>query len=1824
MIKEVFNIDKFNIYSDEDNYYFFRSLEEVDIESIKNRTITNENNEIVRLITDREFYGETKYKKDDRLSLEQIVEHVKMHYNKHTNCISFSSNTNVILDYGRNTYSDRYVMIKVPKNEFGISVVNAGLYMLEEISKRLDEYYSNLTSFDDGIIKYYFDFIDNARNNEQLEKVKDFIIGKQEEYGEEIFENGVDKLTTSGDYRSLNSYQNFIKNKIILKLNLLKEPIIDNISNDFLIQVVGNAFSSLEVVYYNDVEKDIKELNPEVIDILSLVQQLPKTYQTEELKKELIDKINNNSLEINSFDLENYNINNFENNLTLQKIYDLTKGNITYEDARNIYTKAYTLAKSRLRKEKSIELLKRNIDNDKYSSLLEKLEKDTYAVEYGITDRVSNSNSINISEAVNLSISDKERFILDYINKQDINKIEDILNNPFEELQDLIEDNYTDKYIEENWFANSIIDLIDWNYYGIVDNLSNGQRELLIEGLIKNNFLEKYYKLKDKNLSDKEISNAIILQLIRNTDEIDIKEKFSLGELEEFLGCNKIKNTGINLKTYQREAFTNINKAFDVSNYTSVILPTGTGKSYVALSEMHYFEEEFKKLEENKHAKILYLAPNNYILEQLQRIIVKNYRDNFKDSDKDIIKKVFPNLTLTTYSYLNAGTNAESIVNDKYDLIIFDELHRTGAEEWGKQVDKLLEDQPAKILGITATPERDVDGKDMSEIFAKKYGYTDEDILSQKHLSYNMNIIDAIQRCIIHNPNVINCEYSLVKDGSLEDLELRIDDILDNNIRSEVKKEYEELRSQISGADGIEKILKDNLKEDGKYIVFIPITRNSRGKYINTETNDEMTLSQAQCMIKQYQDLMNQFLFSGQYLSNNKEQLFSIYEKINNNINLSNNEIEYLENEKDNIGLLVRLHINSLPNELQTLSNDMALKISEYMNWDILEDTQIISKLKKKMKNEVNSYNMISDNSKKQNDIALSNFNSDNSPKKKFMFVMDMLNEGVHVNKIDGIIWFRPLNENSRILYLQQLGRCITAIGEDNIDDIPTIIDLVNNTLKVDILKGIEKETEDLKEIVNVCRWIENNKIPDINSGIKEERENAYIIKRLQREYDKYLDTEKLESQKVERKVIIEKILEVGSKYDLWNYEFIIENPVEKTNTTSDKKDLLTVFNIKGVLRKFVDLADVVDENNIIDFEYYYNILKQLKEEGKPTNLSSIDKIKKNVDGMLSIVKKGDSDYNSPDLINVGRYLYEYQDKFSITERKKLEDVGYKFTKGTIQKLDFEDCCNILKQLKEEGQTTILGKGHKVRKNKDGTLSIIKENDSDYNSKNLLSVGSYLHRHKSDFTEGQIKLLEDIGYIFPQDKVKKLNFEDCYNILKQLKEEGKPTNLVRRDKIRINEDGTLSIVKEKDSDYHSPDLIGVGSYLYEYQDEFSKTQRKKLEDVGYKFTGDKQLNFEKYYNILKQLKEEGKPTNLARRDRIRKNEDGTLSIIKENDSDYNSKNLLSVGSYLHRHKSDFTEGQIKLLEDIGYIFPQDKVKKLNFEDCYNILKQLKEEGKPTNLVRRDKIRINEDGTLSIVKEKDSDYHSPDLIGVGIHLNRNQDKYKNNEGQRKKLEDVGYIFSTDKMKKLNFEKCYNILKQLKEEGKPTNLAGKDKIRINEDGTLSIVKEKDSDYHSPNLIGVGSYLYEYQDKFSAAQRKKLEDVGYKFTEDKKLNFEKCYNILKQLKEDGKPTNLAGKDKIRINEDGTLSVVKEKDSDYHSPDLIGVGKYLYRNQDKFNEGQMKRLKEVGYIFKKCRQKKFDQSKKEFDEERHDKVVNKVISNKEKSNEREIHELN
>lgn len=92
---------------------------------------------------------------------------------------------------------------------------------------------------------------------------------------------------------------------------------------------------------------------------------------------------------------------------------------------------------------------------------------------------------------------------------------------------------------------------------------------------------------------------------------------------------------------------------------------------------------------------------------------------------------------------------------------------------------------------------------------------------------------------------------------------------------------------------------------------------------------------------------------------------------------------------------------------------------------------------------------------------AFQAFKSDNSDALKLLFCIDMLNEGVHVKGISGVILFRPTM--SPIIYKQQIGRALTS-GDSAT---PLILDVVNNFEGLQSISAIQKEME---EAVGVLR----------------------------------------------------------------------------------------------------------------------------------------------------------------------------------------------------------------------------------------------------------------------------------------------------------------------------------------------------------------------------------------------------------------------------------------------------------------------------------------------------------------------------------------------------------------------------------------------------------------------------------------------------------------------------------------------------------------------------------------------------------------------------------
>lgn len=86
---------------------------------------------------------------------------------------------------------------------------------------------------------------------------------------------------------------------------------------------------------------------------------------------------------------------------------------------------------------------------------------------------------------------------------------------------------------------------------------------------------------------------------------------------------------------------------------------------------------------------------------------------------------------------------------------------------------------------------------------------------------------------------------------------------------------------------------------------------------------------------------------------------------------------------------------------------------------------------------------------------AFADFKTDASSRLKLLFCIDMLNEGVHVEGISGVILFRPTI--SPIIYKQQIGRALTA-GDTAA---PLILDVVNNFEGLTSISGLQSEMQE-------------------------------------------------------------------------------------------------------------------------------------------------------------------------------------------------------------------------------------------------------------------------------------------------------------------------------------------------------------------------------------------------------------------------------------------------------------------------------------------------------------------------------------------------------------------------------------------------------------------------------------------------------------------------------------------------------------------------------------------------------------------------------------------
>ena len=94
---------------------------------------------------------------------------------------------------------------------------------------------------------------------------------------------------------------------------------------------------------------------------------------------------------------------------------------------------------------------------------------------------------------------------------------------------------------------------------------------------------------------------------------------------------------------------------------------------------------------------------------------------------------------------------------------------------------------------------------------------------------------------------------------------------------------------------------------------------------------------------------------------------------------------------------------------------------------------------------------------------AFSDFKADNSDHLKLLFCIDMLNEGVHVENVSGVILLRPTV--SPIIYKQQIGRALSASKTKD----AVIFDIVMN---VNNLYSIDSIREEMQAAITYYRYL--------------------------------------------------------------------------------------------------------------------------------------------------------------------------------------------------------------------------------------------------------------------------------------------------------------------------------------------------------------------------------------------------------------------------------------------------------------------------------------------------------------------------------------------------------------------------------------------------------------------------------------------------------------------------------------------------------------------------------------------------------------------------------
>ena len=281
--------------------------------------------------------------------------------------------------------------------------------------------------------------------------------------------------------------------------------------------------------------------------------------------------------------------------------------------------------------------------------------------------------------------------------------------------------------------------------------------------------------------------------------------------------------------------------------------------------------------------------------------------------------------------------------------------------------------------------------------------------------------------------------------------------------------------------------------------------------------------------------------------------------------------------------------------ELKAMYDELALKsanapgIPQLMEENISEKDgkyiifcKDISDMKEKMANAKEWFGKIDEEpeiygiSSQDNTSAeqLQSFNNSKSSHLKLMYCVGMIDEGVHLNNVSGVIL--ATKTESRPVYTQRVGRCISSKknGKQAI-----VIDLVNNN---EILSNKEEveygyEINDIEALQQLIDWINNKnngKLPEYSAEkSQKEKTMARRMARINNKYIKYAQNQEMIKQlDKEEQDKIQDIIELGNTIGLFSKAIKLDFSDEEQRQEDLINQFIDGIAIKGVRKDFVRL----------------------------------------------------------------------------------------------------------------------------------------------------------------------------------------------------------------------------------------------------------------------------------------------------------------------------------------------------------------------------------------------------------------------------------------------------------------------------------------------------------------------------------------------------------------------------------------------------------------------------------------------------------------------------